>query len=161
MPKIPEIREPISSIQPTVLQRNEIAGTNIEIGGKDLKGFFSLLQNDVNLAIIGDKNTSYNCIAWSLGITNNWINPPLHEKVISFYKEQGFKLSSVGGSNRKIAVWFDENGNVMHAARRMLVNINGSSVMCWTSKLGKYYCISHSLEGVSGDTYGAPGMYFE
>jgi hypothetical protein len=159
IPSIIPITSPIPSFQPTVMQKDLIAGTSIQIGGLEIEGFFSSLQEDLHLAILGDQNKTYNCISWSHGVTNAWNNPPTNPK--QYYKKLGFTDCTQGDPNKKIAVWFDERGECMHAAVRKLVTINGSTVVCWTSKLGQSFCIAHSIDRLNGGSYGVPALYFK
>lgn len=159
LPLIAPTAEPVASQVPTTAQRTLIAGTSIMIGGVSTPGFFSSLQEDPNLAIIGDQNVAYNCISWSHGVTNAWNNPPANP--IAYYQALGLKTCTAGDVNKKVAVWFDANGVTTHAAIRKLVTINGQKVYSWTSKLGQSYCIAHSIDRLNGNTYGNPAMYFK
>lgn len=159
LPLIAPTAEPIASQPPTDAQRIQIAGTSLQIGGVETQGFFSSLQQDPHLAIIGAENPAYNCISWSYGVTNAWNNPP--QNPIAYFKDMGFKLCVIGDVDKKIAVWFNQDGAVTHAAVRKIVTIQGKSVWCWTSKLGESYCIAHSLDRLNGGIYGQPGMYFK
>jgi hypothetical protein len=158
IPLVAPLAEPIPSYVPTAAQRNLIAGTAIQVGGVQVQGFFTSLQADANLRIIGQVNPVYNCISWSHGVTNAWNNPPANPN--TYYGHMGYTPCTQGDANKKIAVWMDANGNTTHAARRMRVTINGAPVYCWTSKLGQSYCIAHSTDHLNGGVYGNPAMFF-
>lgn len=113
---------------------------------KRLSGAFpNLVQNDV--WITDEPTPTYNCIAWALGFTDRWINPPagqsdfeklflaspLYSKVLPAgdggASSDGYKLSAMTHASR------------LHA---------GS----WTSKLGASFRITHNRSGVTGAVYG-------
>ena len=115
--------------------------------------------NVTNAKIIGPQTPTYNCIAWSLGITNRWEWPG--NKVTDFdqlngrygYKRmKALDFSPVKGME-KIVLYgkkVDGRWEMTHQARQMP---NGK----WTSKLGKSNLIEHSTpDDLDGDSYGRP-----
>jgi hypothetical protein len=112
-------------------------------------------------------NTStgiYNCIAWSLGVTNKWINPPKSlAEADKLNGQYGYKrMSGLNFSltpfTEKVALYAlkDASGRITsftHQARQLP---DGS----WTSKLGKGPLIRHvnpdALDGNGPDDYGVP-----
>lgn len=113
--------------------------------------FPNLVKDDV--WITDDPTRVYNCIAWALGYTDRWINPPekqadfealflsspLYSKVLpaedSTATSDGYKL-----------------GVMTHASRFF----NGS----WSSKLGESFRITHNRKGVTGNIYGQISVSF-
>lgn len=114
----------------------------------------------------------YNCIAWAVGDDKKWWWPdvqrqyfwPLHlerkETLDSFikcfnflgYKKCKSRQYQVG--YRKIAIYANDSGMPMHAARQLP---SGK----WTSKLGPGHDIEHSLEGLENKVYGKVSQIFK
>jgi hypothetical protein len=103
---------------------------------------------------------TYNCIAWSAGITDEWLNPS--DSIFGFdslYAARGFTRASQKNlqhepGKAKIAVYVGTNKEgkpvMTHAARQ---EADGT----WTSKLGSGPRIRHrTAEAVAGPSYGEP-----
>jgi hypothetical protein len=117
-----------------------------------------------------NETLNYNCIAWSVKDDTKWwwpdnysywpINIPRENKVESFiklYESYGYKQCSDGVHEfgvEKIALFVDKAGNPTHVARQLE---NGN----WTSKLGRYIDVEHSLDSLSGGSYGNPMLFFK
>jgi hypothetical protein len=123
-----------------------------------------------NLAADGHRVTSestnkYNCIAWAIGITDQWLWPdddarstwpadlPKEETIdafVSLFIRYGFDVCE----SVEMEVGFEKivlytlQQIPQHAARLL---DSGR----WTSKLGRYIDIEHSLRGLEGDFYGS------
>lgn len=107
-------------------------------------------QLDVDAAwVIGNATKSYNCIAWTVGITNKWINPfETLSDFTSFYNNYGASPDNSGD----IAV-YKKDAEFTHGS----VNLNiteGSIGTTWTSKRGSNILITHSINGLTGSAYG-------
>ena len=123
-----------------------------------------------NLAASGYNVTSpeadeYNCIAWAADDVGNWWWPdqndvchwpesvPRKESLEAFiraFKTLGYSLcldDQLEPGFEKVAIFTDQEGEPTHAARQLS---NGK----WTSKLGPWEDIEHSLHGLTGTTYG-------
>jgi hypothetical protein len=106
----------------------------------------------------------YNCIAWAAGRTDEWWWPlpageyswpadvPRAETLGSFllaFQSIGYEecddANLEAGFER--AAFFIAGGKPTHAARQL---VDGT----WTSKLGKWIDISHTLRGLVGPMYG-------
>ena len=131
-------------------------------------------QSFPNLRSSGFRITSvatreYNCIAWSVHDTENWWWPnplaaywpesaPLEETLPAFieaFRTRGFvpcESSEVEPGYEKIAIYVDNQGVPTHAARQLP---NGS----WTSKLGTFEDIEHTLDGLTGPEYGRAAQF--
>ena len=119
-----------------------------------------------NFEVIADATPTYNCIAWSLGVTDRWVNPetgpayaPLGrmdrmygEK--GYYREQDLNWRLEPGYE-KVVVYATVNldatiHEVTHAAHQ---ERDGT----FTSKLGQLPVIRHATpEDLRGLTYGLP-----
>lgn len=104
----------------------------------------------------------YNCIAWVAGdVSKSWWpnqhgywppNIPYETTITAFtmlFEELGYRVCSEVDLEKgygKVAL-YALGGDVTHAARQL---INGR----WTSKLGGYIDIEHTLEGLEGPYYG-------
>lgn len=132
----------------------------------DLRIAFKNLKDDF-------KETSppdplYNCIAWSLGDSENWWWPhedamwldevPREETFQAFiavYESRGYEICECGSLEygyEKIAI-FGKSGKPTHAARQMPCGN-------WTTKAGRAQDLTHFyLEGISCDAYGVPSVF--
>ena len=122
-----------------------------------------------NLAAEGFQETSpadlrYNCIAWSAGHDDLWWWPDASfvaywpesaprveslEAFISAFSTLGYQPCADGSFDalfEKVAIYL-RNGRPTHAARQLA---DGT----WTSKLGQWIDVSHTLSGLEGPEYG-------
>lgn len=109
------------------------------------KGYFPNL--DVDKAVVTDNgNQAYNCIAWTLGITNRWLWPGNSlAHFDSFYR--GFGL--VRSGNGPIAAWGQSTSSMTHGS------VSGPNHgPCWESKCGGDLRIQHGLSELAGSLYG-------
>lgn len=108
----------------------------------------------------------YNCIAWAVGETTKWWWPgkkpqaywppnlPRLEHIDSFlalFSSLGYVPCVDGNQERgyeKIALFAGPQGEPKHAARQLA---NGR----WTSKLGPWEDISHTIFGLESSEYGS------
>jgi type VI secretion system secreted protein VgrG len=111
-------------------------------------------------ALLAPSTRTYNCIAWSLGITDRWVWPGANVSDFDgLYGRQGYRR--LGNLNYRTQPGVDKlvlyakrkadgSWECTHAARQMA---NGT----WTSKLGALPLIGHRTPGdVSGPSYGVP-----
>lgn len=113
----------------------------------------------------------YNCIAWAAGRTDEWWWPlpvgayswpegvPRAETLGSFllaFQSLGYMECEDGRLEPGVGriALFALGGKPTHAARQLP---NGS----WTSKLGKWIDISHSLNGLVGPMYGEVAAFMK
>lgn len=110
--------------------------------------------------ILGNQCAAYNCLSWSLGITNVSLGAGMNgsgslpiEDILSSYTNRGFR-EVFSEDAADIAVWV-KNGVVPHVSVRYNWP-NGASL--WTSKLGSDFSamdsaisllISHSLDDMA------------
>jgi len=108
-------------------------------------GYFPNLN--VNQAIVTDEATpAYNCIAWTVGITNRWLWPgSSFASFDTFYRGYGF----VRSGNGPIAVWGRSTSGMTHGS----VSGPGHGPR-WESKCGGDLRIQHGLNELSGGLYG-------
>jgi len=108
-------------------------------------GYFPNL--DVNAAIVTDEISSvYNCISWTVGITNRWIWPGnTLVNFDTFYQGFGFVQAGDG----PISAWGNSTLNMTHGA----VSGSGHGPR-WESKCGNDLRIQHGLSELVGSLYG-------
>lgn len=111
--------------------------------------------------------TWYNCIAWAAGDNRRWWwplpslpwiywppNAPRQETLAAFvsaFGSLGYQVCTDGQLEdgiEKIAIFADTSGKPTHAARQLADG-------WWTSKLGKFIDISHTITGLDGPKYGS------
>jgi type VI secretion system secreted protein VgrG len=110
--------------------------------------------------VMGPATPQYNCIAWSLGVTDQWVWPG--DKVADFdqlygkkgYKRQkGLDLRRQSGVEKVVLygkVRKDGSIQATHAARQL-------SDGTWSSKLGQQPLIRHlQPDDLDGSAYGKP-----
>lgn len=135
-----------------------------------LKSAFPALNTGAVL-VCGEATTVYNCIAWSLGISYTWINPPSPLSVFQTLYNTAADSTHGGGSglswransdwstlpaqssSASIDGWGLSITNMTHGSR-LLQSADFPSAV-WTSKLGEYLLITHNRTGLSGTNYGS------
>ena len=110
------------------------------------QGYFPNLN--VNGAVVTDNATTvYNCISWTVGITNRWLWPGSSiGNFDTFYRGFGFTRSG----NGPIAAWGQSVSGMTHGS----VSGPGHGPR-WESKCGGDLRIQHGLNELAGSTYGA------
>ena len=109
------------------------------------RGYFPNLN--VNQAVVTDEAIpTYNCIAWTVGITNRWLWPGSSlAHFDTFYRGFGF----VRLGNGPIAVWGHSRSGMTHGS------ISGlGHGPRWESKCGGDLRIQHGLNELTGSLYG-------
>jgi type VI secretion system secreted protein VgrG len=127
-----------------------------EIDGVRAEGFPRLGKN---YEVLRNGTSSYNCIAWSLGITDEWIWPgtslSAFDKLNSkhgFHKLPNLDYKVAPGVEKIVLYGKMKDGKtvVTHQARQM-------SDGTWTSKMGKMAVIRHATpDSLDGPDYGHP-----
>ena len=120
--------------------------------------FLGWFPNLRNFHITGPSTWTYNCIAWSVGITDEWIWPGNTVAVFdAFYASHGWTPSTNGKreyQKRKVALWADNSG-CQHGSRE--------TYDCdWhESKCGSAERIMHDKFQMEGGGYGNIIKYYE
>ena len=112
--------------------------------------------------------SEYNCIAWAAGDPERWWWPSSEaywpegvaeeatlECFLQAFATRGYERCRDGALEPtfdKVALYVDEVGVPTHAARQLP---NGR----WTSKLGTYVDIEHTLAGLEGPAYGTVAAF--
>lgn len=137
------------------------------------KGLFHKLDDE--WSITDNETDRYNCFAWSLGITSDWIDRIIDEAGNNngkievsdcdvFYSKYGFKITenhSFESNKIKLALYAhtkETNPSRINVAAHVAVQINND---WWESKLGMLARIIHKLEGLEGKEYGRVVRYYE
>jgi len=109
------------------------------------KGYFPGL--DVDRAVVTDgPSTVYNCISWTVGVTNRWLWPGSGlANFDTFYRGFGFVRAGDG----PIAAWGHSPTNMTHGS----VSGPGHGAR-WESKCGPDLRIQHGLSELVGSSYG-------
>jgi hypothetical protein len=113
-----------------------------------------------NFEVLAPRTKVYNCIAWSIGVTNRWVWPgPTISAFDQLYGMHGYKRLSTNDYSvqpgvQKIVLYAHvyKNGRIKctHGARQLP---DGT----WTSKLGKLPLIRHkNPQALNGPSYGRP-----
>ena len=109
------------------------------------RGYFPNL--DVNRAVVtGEVSTVYNCISWTVGVTNRWLWPGNSlANFDTFYRGFGFVRAGDG----TIAAWGLSTSNMTHGS----VTGPGHGPR-WESKCGSDLGIQHGLGELVSSSYG-------
>jgi hypothetical protein len=109
------------------------------------RGYFPNL--DVNRAVVtGEVSTVYNCISWTVGVTNRWLWPGNSlANFDTFY--QGFGFARAGDGT--VAAWGLSTSNMTHGS----VTGPGHGPR-WESKCGRDLRIQHGLGELVSSSYG-------
>ncbi len=116
--------------------------------------------------------TIYNCIAWAYGTDQKWMWPANIDffwpegipnecnipAFIALFESIGYSVcesnDSLEEGFEKVLLYCDNNGVPQHAARQLL---DGQ----WTSKLGPYHDVTHSIFSMSNGVYGNVFVYMK
>lgn len=119
-----------------------------------LKKDFPNLDVD-NITVTGEASSTYNCIAYSMGITHKWIDPEsFYNDFVKQYEQAktkyeascNYEQTSTQGSNATVDGWGNSSVDMTHGSVYSSSN--------WESKLGRYLRITHGRSELSGNTYG-------
>lgn len=139
------------------------------MGTSDLKieQLFPLVKKE-GYQITSLETIDYNCIAWAASRNDKWMWPhpdyfwpakiPLNDKLSSFIKlfeSLGYFIcnsDTIEKDNEKIAIYVTPSTDIVQHAARQLESGK------WTSKLGEYKDIKHTLKGLTKSTYGEIGV---
>ena len=116
--------------------------------------------------VVRDGTKTYNCIAWSLGVTDHWVNPetgpdyaPLSgmDRLYSeqgYYREHDLNWRAEPGLEKVVLyATLNADGTVKEVTHAAHEEPDGS----FTSKLGQLPVIRHATpEALRGPAYGAP-----
>src|SRR5580658_10362523 len=118
---------------------------------KRFRGYFPSL--DVDAAVVtGESTNAYNCISWTIGVTNRWLWPgPTIQQFDTFYRQLGF----VKVGNGPIAAWGQSTSNMTHGS----ISGPGHGPR-WESKCGHDLRIQHGLGELAGSIYGRVLAYY-
>lgn len=108
---------------------------------------------DVDFTIVTDEPAfNYNCISWTVGVTNVWHWPgSLLSDFDNFYNQFNLIRKTKG----TVAAWGHANNNMTHGC------ISGPTHgPCWESKCGSLARIEHCLNELNGPVYGHVIAYY-
>jgi hypothetical protein len=155
--RIASAQQPAPAVQG--IEETDARLERLELTGPHHKNAFPRLGD--NFKVLAPSTRKYNCIAWSIGKSTEWVWPGSNLADFDLlYGERGYvrqkdlNLAVVPGK-QKIVVYATLNCDatireVTHAA---LQQPDGS----WTSKLGGLALIQHpTLESLRGPVYGTP-----
>jgi len=105
--------------------------------------------------VTGPTTSIYNCIAWSLGLDDRWIDPasPL-SAFQNLYQSWGDKVVAKLSSAATIDAWGTSSANCTHGSK-LYAGAPVGPANLWESKCGGYLRITHAREGVDSPLYGS------
>lgn len=109
------------------------------------RGYFPSLNVD-QAVVTGEVSTAYNCISWTVGVTDRWLWPGSSiSDFDTFYRGFGFVQAGDG----PIAAWGHSTSNMTHGS----ISGPGHGPR-WESKCGSDLRIQHGLNELVGSSYG-------
>lgn len=108
---------------------------------------------DVDFTIVTDEPSGvYNCISWSVGVTNFWHWPGSNLTDFDNFYGQFHLLRKTKGT---VAAWGFANNQMTHGC------VSGPTHgPCWESKCGSWARIQHCLNELNGPAYGHVIAYY-
>ncbi|WP_437436309.1 DUF7689 domain-containing protein [Pseudogemmatithrix spongiicola] len=119
-------------------------------------------------SITSPDTQQYNCIAWAAGDDSRWwwpsgfgywppgvVREVSLRRFVEAFESLGYKQCPDGAHEdgvEKVVIYVDSVGIPTHAARQLR---NGQ----WTSKLGGWEDVRHTVFGLTGTTYGEAAVY--
>lgn len=112
---------------------------------------FPLLDVDFTI-VTGEPDFAYNCISWTVGVTNYWHWPGSQ---LSDFDNFYAQFNLVRKTKGHVAAWGHANNNMTHGC------ISGPAHgPCWESKCGSLARIQHCLNELNGPVYGHVIAYY-
>lgn len=118
--------------------------------------FPNLVRNDV--WITAEPTATYNCIAYSLLIYDQWINP-LSPQTLFENQYAGYGYQVTGADAATIDGWGKNGGADMTHGSRVSTTMPASGL--WESKLGASFRITHGREQLDSAVYGSILTHFD
>jgi len=132
--------------------------------------FPNTAKSIASLSITSPRTWKYNCVAWAVGMTDQWLEPspagfwPIaHEgnsvdAYVRMFNHYGFQDAEDGSREKgfeKIVLYADDAGVFLHVARQLPAGK-------WTSKIGRESDVTHTSPDVlTSATYGKPVRYLK
>lgn len=112
---------------------------------------FPLLDADFTI-VTGEPTNAYNCISWTVGVTNYWHWPGSQ---LSDFDNFYAQFNLVRKTKGHVAAWGHSNSGMTHGC------ISGPTHgPCWESKCGSLARIQHCLNELNGPAYGHVIAYY-
>jgi hypothetical protein len=126
-------------------RRNDVARAMTVAEKQRFRGYFPNLNVD-QAVVTGEASRVYNCISWTVGVTDRWIWPGSSiTDFDAFYHGFGY----VGSGDGPIAAWGLSTSSMTHGC------ISGSGHgPRWESRCGGDLRIQHGLNELTGASYG-------
>jgi hypothetical protein len=138
----PKIPKTLGAIMPRPMTSQEKA---------QFQSWFPKLNVD-DAVVTGEVTSVYNCISWTVGVTDRWLWPGASlSNFDAFYRGWGFARAE----NGPIAGWGRSSADMTHG------NVSGPSHgPRWESKCGGSLRIQHGLTELEGATYGRVLVFY-
>lgn len=109
----------------------------------------------------GPTTSEYNCISWTVGVTNDWIWPGDYSisNFDALYNSYGYTRSGANADNAAIAIWV-KDGIFKHGSVRKNSTIPKPHGFDWESKCGPQERVMHTRDALAGNVYGSIAYYY-
>ncbi|MDR0609054.1 MAG: hypothetical protein LBG58_03000 [Planctomycetaceae bacterium] len=109
-------------------------------------------------------SSQYNCISWTLGITNDWLWPespdlPTIDYFDDFYDDNGYEICD--DINEADIILYHKNSVIVHAARRIKCGCGDGKWLMYESKVGTSIRLEHRVHHLDNGNYGVPFRYYK
>jgi len=157
--RVVRISQADSSLSPSVPATTTIINPPDTMPARDMtqgeKDRFDLLFPPMNVdlqpRVTAEATPAYNCIAWTVGITNSWINPLQSlARWDAFYNIFHYERADAG----QIAIWRTDAGYTHGCVA------NAAEGFGWESKCGQSLRILHHLGDLVSPIYGQVIAYY-
>lgn len=117
----------------------------------DFHGIFPPMNVDLQPRVTAEATPTYNCIAWTLGLTTIWVDPC---DTLAEWDELYALINFVRADAGTIAVW-RQGANYTHGCIA-----NAAEGFAWESKCGQSLRILHNLGDLVSNLYGDVYTYY-
>jgi len=109
----------------------------------------------------GPASSIYNCISWTVGVTNDWIWPGDYSisNFDALYNSYGYTRTGANADNAAIAIWV-KDGIFKHGSVRKNSTIPKPHGFDWESKCGPQERVMHTRNALAGNIYGSIAYYY-
>lgn len=105
--------------------------------------------------------SNYNCISWTVGVTNDWIWPGDYSisNFDALYNSYGYTRTGANADNAAIAIWV-KDGILKHGSVRKNSMIPKPHGFDWESKCGHWERVMHTRDALTNSSYGNIAYYY-
>ena len=101
----------------------------------------------------GKLDHSYNCIAWAVGLTNQWVEPGDLNNLAEYLGNRGYVAVAAGAADADIDAPGKSAHYITHVYKRYTdERVPGMPVELWESKMSEGIRMTHNRRGLTNGT---------